>query len=360
MNSGWVVEYQIKGDRDRVPTGETVAKGNGSSLWSPPFVFREVFPAQSPRSASARRIGSCEWETASLQSEPFDLHRKNCNLKTGEIQMLKKMVLAGSAAALLSGVTLGVPLWSYARCGTNWVKDTANNAMPLEWELKRARQMIADLKPEVTKNARRIAREKVELARLHDQLDQANTQLAKSEADIQRLRGDLENQKDYYTYAGRTYTSVQVKSDLGNRFKRYKTRQATAEKLNQMLAAREHSLQAAHQQMDAMLNARRQLEVEVENLQARLGSLRVAQTSSDLNLDDSQLAQTRELLDKIATGIDMAEETMIVDGEYFGEIDLDANQDEDLLDEITAYFDSPSGTDSADAQRQALVSIQID
>ncbi|KAA1261516.1 Chromosome partition protein Smc [Rubripirellula obstinata] len=270
--------------------------------------------------------------------------------------MLKKMILAGSAVALLSGVTMGVPLYSYARCGTSWLKDTADNAMPLEWELKRARQMIADLKPEVAKNARRIATEKVELARLQDRLDLTNTQLAKSESDIQRLRDDLEGQKDYYTYAGRTYTSVQVKSDLGNRFKRFKTRQATAEKLNQMMTARQQSLQAAHGQMDAMLNARRQLEVEVENLQARLGSLRVAQTSSDLNLDDSQLARTRDLLDKIGTGIDMAEETMIVDGEYFGEIDLDQADNEDLLDEISAYFDSSPRNDR---DSEALVSIQL-
>jgi septal ring factor EnvC (AmiA/AmiB activator) len=270
--------------------------------------------------------------------------------------MLKKMILAGGAVALLSGIGLGVPISSHARCGTNLIKETANNAMPLEWEINRARHMIASLKPEVAKNARRIATEKVELARLQDRLDQTNTQLAKSETDIERLRDDLEAKKDYYTYAGRTYTSVQVQSDLGNRFKRFKTRQATAEKLDQMIVARQKSLQAARGQMDAMLNARRQLEVEVENLQARLGSLRMAQTSSNFNLDDSRLSYTRKLLDKIGRGIDMAEETMVVDGEYFDEIDLDQADNADLLDEISAYFGSSS---EIDRDREAFVSIQL-
>ena len=60
--------------------------------------------------------------------------------------MLKKMVLTGGALALLSSVTLGVPLFSYARCGVDWLRSSATESMPVEWELKRARQMIADLK----------------------------------------------------------------------------------------------------------------------------------------------------------------------------------------------------------------------
>ena len=107
--------------------------------------------------------------------------------------------------------------------------------------------------------------------------------------------------------------------------------------------------------MEAMLSAKRQLEVEVENLQARLGALRVAQTSSQLNLDDSQLARTRELLDEIATRIDVEEETMSVDVEYFGEIDLDEPSEESLLDDISSYFDG-SASDSSDT----LVAIQLD
>ena len=128
--------------------------------------------------------------------------------------------------------------------------------MPLEWELKRARQMIADLKPEIEVNAKRIAREKVEVARLEKQLGETDERLAKTQADIERLSEDLRSENQYYTYGGRTYTSAQVKNDLGNRFKRFKTRRATADKLQQMLTARESSLRSAQERMEAMLSAR--------------------------------------------------------------------------------------------------------
>lgn len=269
--------------------------------------------------------------------------------------MIKKFAMAGGAFALLSSLVVGVPLFSYARCGVSWLQESASDAMPLEWELKRARQMIADLKPEIELNAKRIAREKVEFTKLEKQLDQTNEQLAKTQSDIERLSEDLRSDNEQYSYGGKTYTSAQVQTDLGNRFKRFKTRRATAEKLGQMLSAREASLRAAQERMESMLSAKSQLEVEVENLQARVGALRVAQTSSELNLDDSQLARTRELLDDIAIRIDVAEETMSIDAEYFSEIDLDEPDDEDLLNEISAYFDSPQKSKS-----EAYASIQLD
>ncbi len=268
--------------------------------------------------------------------------------------MVKKLVLAGGALALLSSVTLGVPLFSYARCGVSYLQDSASDSMPLEWELKRARQMIADLKPEIEINAKRIAREKIEVAKLEEQLKETDERLAKTQSDIERLTDDLRSDNDYYTYGDRTYTSVQVKNDLSNRFKRFKTRKATADKLEQMVSARRASLQAGHDRMEVMLSSKRQLEVEVENLQARVAALRVAQTSSKLNLDDSHLSQTRELLDTIATRIDVEEETMAVDVDYYGEIDLDQPSDEDLLNEITTYFSEPN------VPQGALVSVQLD
>ncbi len=271
--------------------------------------------------------------------------------------MLKKMMIAGGALALLSSLSVGVPLWSYARCGIKGVTKAAGDAMPLEWELKRARQMIDDLKPEIEANAHQIAREKVQTQRLVRDLESTEAKLAKAKSDISRLNDDLSEDSAIYAYGGRTYTAAQVKTDLTNRAKRYMTREATAEKLRQMLAHREASLQAAHQQMDAMLSAKRQLEVEVENLQARMAALRVAQTNSRLNLDDSRLSHTRDLLDEIATRIDVQEETLSVDVEYFGEIDLDEPSEADLNELVRSILNGDTG---ARADDDALVSINLE
>lgn len=269
--------------------------------------------------------------------------------------MLRKLFMTGATLAVLSGVTVATPIGSYARCGWDYMTQSANDAVPLEWELKRARQMIADLKPEIQNNARRIAQEKIEVVRLERQLGDTDQRLVKAQDEIQRLSGDLRNENAVYHYGGKTYTSVQVKADLSSRFKRFQTRQQTSDKLQKMLTARQATLNSAGERMEAMLDAKRQLEVEVENLQARLAALRVAQTSSQLNLDDSALSRSRELLDEIATRIDVEEETMSVDMEYFGEIDLNEPSDEHLLDDITAYMNGLQGSD-----RGSIVAIELE
>jgi len=273
------------------------------------------------------------------------------------IAMLMKLVLIGGAATVLSGISIGTPIWSYARCATHWLTDSASEAVPLEWEMKRARQMIDDLQPEIAKNAKQIAREKIEVAKLERQTTQCDEALAKTQSDIERLSADLRSGDKAYTYGGKTYTAVTVKEDLNNRFNRFKTRRETAEKLQQMLTARQASLRSAADRMDAMLAAKSQLEVEVENLQARVGALRVAQTSSELSLDDSQLSQTRQLLDDIAARIDVEEETVAVDAEYFGEINLEEPASEELLDEISLYFNK---TNTNETPSSSVASISIE
>lgn len=324
-------------------------------LSSPRILCRMLLP-HDPQKKTARPQRCAHLSRITVRTERSSVldHYSKRYEKKG-IEMLKKILLAGSAATLLGGLALGTGLVSYMRCATDWASQTAKDSVPLEWEVKRARQMISDLAPEITDNAKRIAREKIAVVRLQEQVEQTAERLSDAQHDIERLSADLRNGDDAYTYGGKTYTSTQVREDLQARFKRFKTRQQTADKLEQQLAARNATLRAANERMDAMLSAKRQLEVEVENLQARLAGLRVAQTSSELSLDDSQLSRTRELLDDIKSRIDVEEEVMQVDVEYFGEIDLDEPADGDLLEEITAYFDG-----SPDRGAERLVTVDLD
>jgi chromosome segregation ATPase len=272
--------------------------------------------------------------------------------------MLRKMVLVAGAITVVSGVSLLTPLWSYGRVASSWMKQSASDAVPLEWEIKRARQMIGDLEPEIAKNAKQIAREKVELSRLQRQAKQCGESLEKTQNEIERLSADLRSGHSQYTYAGQTYTSAEVRNDLSGRFNRFKTRSETHLKLQQMVAAREASLRSAGKRMDAMLAAKSQLEVEIENLQARVSSLRVAQTASELNLDDSHLARTRELIDDIASRLEVEEETATADTRAIGEINLDEPSSEDLLDQISSYLHN-SDKDVASGSR-SVAAIVLD
>lgn len=252
--------------------------------------------------------------------------------------MIKKLLLGGFLTLVGATTVFGTSAWSYIRTGWQTASDQVSQQVPIEWEIKRARQMIEDLKPEIASNMQLVAREEVGVARLSSEVANKHTQIVKAKQDILRLKGDLESGSVRFVYAGRDYSSQQVKDDLAARFKQFQVHEKTASKLTQVLSAREKNLTAARRKLDEMLSAKRQLEVEVENLQARLTMVQVAQTASPVALDESQLSHTRQLLDDIRTRIDVAEKMTASEGALEGAIPLDEATSENLLTEIADYF----------------------
>lgn len=252
--------------------------------------------------------------------------------------MLKKVVLAGVGSTLLAGLLFGTDAFSYVSTTASRVHDRVKDNVPVEFELERAHKMIQDLTPEIRRNMHLIAKEEVEVEKLEARVGTLEKKLAGSQMDILRLKNDLDSGETYYTYAGHEYSRSAVQTDLVSRFERFKTQDATRVKLESILRARQQGLDAARAKLDAMLAARRQLEVDVENLEARQKMVEVAQTSSSFAFDDSQLSRTKRLIDDIRTRIEVAERMVDAEGEVAGEIPLSEPQDTDISNDVANYF----------------------
>jgi hypothetical protein len=253
--------------------------------------------------------------------------------------MLKKSLLVGGALVLLLGLFFGRDACSYLTTSAGWVKDTVKSNIPIEMEISRARDMIKSLDPEIKHNMHLIAKEEVEIEKLAKQVEDQEVALAKARGDILRLKKDLETGDSAFYYASRRYTEDQVKADLEGRFERYQVNEATFEKNEKILAIRQEKLAAARQGLEEMLTAKRELEVNVENLEAELEMLKVAKTASDFNFDNSRLARTKELIEDIRTRIEV-ESKLLGELPVSGQIPLDdeAETDEEITDRVSKYF----------------------
>ena len=258
--------------------------------------------------------------------------------------MIKKGILAGAAAMLLAGFFFGRDAWSYMSTSAGWVKDSVKSSVPMEFEIERARTMIKDLVPDIQKNMHVIAKEEVEVERLEKQIAQSENKLNTDRASLLRLKSDLAGNQDRYEYGGRTYTVSQVKLDLANRFERYKTGDATLASLREIHSARQNSLEAARQKLEGMLAAKRQLEVDVENLEARLKMVEAAQTTSEYNFDDSRLSRAKELISDLRTRLDVAAKMVDAQGNFHAEIPLEETATGDIVEEVTEYFQGDSSS----------------
>jgi hypothetical protein len=183
-----------------------------------------------------------------------------------------------------------------------------------------------------------IAKEEVALEQLNNQIGGNQEKTDKEKADILRLQSDLGQNKKTYHYASRSYSTDEVKQDLSRRFNRFKVADDTLASMKQMRDAREKNLDAARQKLAAMINARRKLEVDVQNLEAKRKLVEVAQASSDYVFDDSQLARAKELINDIRTRLDVAAKLANADVSVETEIVLDDASPSDITDQVAEYF----------------------
>jgi hypothetical protein len=268
--------------------------------------------------------------------------------------MIKKAVFVVAGLGITTLVLFGRDAASYVSTTYHKLTDSVQESVPIEFQIDRAREMVRDLEPEIRNSMHVIAKEEVALEQLNQQIDVNQEKADKDKRDILRLQADLGQGKELYRYASRSYSSDEVKQDLSRRFNRFKVADDTLGSMKQMRDAREKNLEAAQQKLAAMVNARRKLEVDLQNLEAKRKLVEVAQASSEYVFDDSQLARCKELITDIRTRLDVAAKLANADVNIEVEIPLDEATPSDITDQVAEYFDL-NGADESETEDEADV-----
>jgi hypothetical protein len=252
--------------------------------------------------------------------------------------MIKRTILVATGLGLTTLVLFGRDAASYVSTSYHRLTSTVTDSVPVDFQIDRAKQMVRDLDPEIRRSMHVIAKEEVALEQLNKQLDTTQAKADNDKKDILRLQSDLGQNKKTYHYASHSYSSDEVKQDLARRFSRFKVSDDTLTSMKQMRDARQKNLDAAQQKLSAMINARRKLDVDVQNLEAKRKLVEVAQASSDYVFDDSQLARAKDLINDIRTRLDVAAKLANADVNVQTEIPLNEAAPADITDQVTDYF----------------------
>lgn len=271
--------------------------------------------------------------------------------------MCRKLI--GTVVILAVGAALiGKTGWSYFRTGVGQVVGAVQDSVPIEFEIRRARTMLSDLVPEMKKNLVAIAQEEAGLENLNDEIAALEARQTKDKTEIVRLRDDVDSGNPKFVYAGREYTVSEVRSDLTRRFERHRTADETLANLRKIKDARLLSLTAARDKMSGMMAAKRQLEVEIEQLDSRLKMVQAAETTSRLCLDDGQLSRTKRLIADLESRLKVSEQLVSADVEAVDEIQL-TDDEADISDRIAEYFAQPKDSSGSVSSDSASSSSQV-
>ena len=255
--------------------------------------------------------------------------------------MLKKGLFGLMIAGLLGTFVFGREAVSYFRAGCQNVRNAVKAEVPIEFEIERARSMVDQLVPDIRQCMHVVAEQQVDIEHLQESLARKETDIARQKDAVLALRTDLGSGKGTFVYASHSYSTSDVKRDLASRFERYKAAEEILAADRKILAAREQTLVANRDKLDNMMQSKKDLEVKLEQLQARIYTVKAAETVSQLAIDDSNLSHARKLISELNKQLDVKQKMLDVEGKFVGLIPVEKAQETvpaDLDRQIDAYF----------------------
>lgn len=255
------------------------------------------------------------------------------------LKALKIGVIGTAAALVIGGVVFGTELGSYLRSSTRAVTSAVKGNVPIEFELRRARDMLDDIIPEMHASIRSIAEQEVEIASLKAEILDSDRGLAEARGKVAKVRECLSTPGSQFSIGQVVYSRDELKEDLARRFERTKEAELSLAGKRRLLSNREKSLQAALAMFDRTRNARSELEGQIASLESQHKMVQMASVGSGVQIDHSKLAQTEKLIADIKKQLDVAERVLAHKAKFVDPIPVSSNVNEkELLTEVDAYL----------------------
>lgn len=253
-------------------------------------------------------------------------------------KLMTRSVLVVVLILVLGGFLFGTDVISYVTSSAKSVQTAVKDSVPIEFELKRAQNLLEEIIPEMHANIRLIAQEEVEIAALKTDITKSLVAMEEEKARISKLRDSLEIQKASYSFGDKQYSRTYVKDDLSNRFERYKESEDILAGKQKLLETRQKSLESAMTMLEKTRSRKALLENKIESLTSQYRLVKAASVGTNIKVDNSKIAQTEKLIAQIEKRLDVAERVLAHESKFVQDIPVDAVPEEDLLIQVDEYF----------------------
>lgn len=252
--------------------------------------------------------------------------------------MVKKGLIGAALGAGALYFAFGTSAPSYVRTALHGARNSVKSAVPVEFDIERARGEVAGLEPAIKKNIAAIAQADVDVKDLSDEVVAMKANIGKEKTAILSLRDRLDS-GDFRLASGATVTSEEIKSELAHRFDSFKQAGKLLENKEATLKAKRKSLEAAKQQLQQMAAEKKQLMTRIDEMEARNNMIKTTREGRDFNFDDSALASVKKTVSDLAKRLDKEAKVAEMEGKY-SEIGLPISVEpgRDVVKELDTEF----------------------
>ena len=267
---------------------------------------------------------------------------------------IKLTALTVSGASVLGALVFGTDLTSYVRSSCNSMSRSVKDTIPIDFQISRARDLLADTGPEMQKNIRLMAEEEVDIATLRDDIARGQQSLDDEKVRLGKLRDDLATSQNSFTFGDFAYSRQELIEELARRFGNYQQALAAQDQKRQLLVNRQKALGQAMQAMDIARTQSATLQSEIDALDGRYRLTLSTSAGGDAHLDDSKLAQAEQVVSDVRRQLDISDRVLAQEAKFTQPMPLDAIDEKDLMTQVDAELSghhdqaSPAGAVSSD------------
>lgn len=215
-------------------------------------------------------------------------------------RFIKKMVVLGAVVGIGAYIAFGTGVGNVIRTGYKQVKDRVESSIPTEFEIHRIEDLIDQIGPELGAVEHQVAEEQVAIRELENKIAALRTMRTGKTQEIKVIRASLDGSPGRVRLGDLVYSRDHVEVDLARRLDELKADESLIDSNQRLLVARRGALDAAKTRMLTFNAERTRLKAMVQTLRAQLAEQQtLAANCIDVNLDDSKLAQARELAARV-------------------------------------------------------------
>lgn len=263
--------------------------------------------------------------------------------------MVKKGLIGAALGAGTLFLVFGTHAPSYVKTALHRVKQNAKDAVPLPFDIDRAREEIASLEPAIRDNIERLARAEVDIKYLDREISTIRTNMETEKKALLTLRESLKTGE--YRLAGHSsvaYTEDEVKSDLTRRYDSYNNVKKILEAKESTLKAKQSEMIAFRKQLETMMSQKKALTTKLDEIVARLRQIEATQATNEFQLDGSALARAKETVSDLEKRLEVLATKAEMEGRYAETgVPVLEKSSRDVVKEIDREFSQPTPTAEA-------------
>jgi len=268
--------------------------------------------------------------------------------------MVKKGLLGAALGAGALYLAFGTSAPSYLRTAFHKVRHNAKSAVPVQFEIDRAREEIAALEPAIKNNIETLARAEVEVEHLDREIVAVRDNLAAEKKQILALRDRLKT-GDFRLAGHVAYTADDARAELTHRWDLYRNVTRILEEKESTLKAKQKAVVAARKQLETMDAQKKAMWTKLAGIEAHLQMIEATKASNEFDFDDSALSRAKASVADLEKRLEVMERTAELEGRFVeSRLPLSVENGRDVVKEIDESELTPANGSDAKTTDKSL------